>query len=213
MALKVIGSGFGRTGTKSAKDALEQLGFGPCHHMYEVIENPPQVAFWQDIAAGRPVDWNTVFHGYTSQVDWPGAHVWRELATAFPDAKVLHTRRPEASWVKSFSRTIGKLMYTYQTMELPPHIKDMMDATSHLITTETFKTRLDDQEGLLAAYRQWTEDVMAAIPQERLLVFDVAEGWEPLCAFLDVPVPDTPFPHQNVRADFWDRLGGEPDAP
>jgi hypothetical protein len=211
MALKVIGSGFGRTGTKSAKDALEHLGFGPCHHMYEVIENPPQVAFWQDISAGRPVDWNTVFNGYNSQVDWPGAHVWRELATAFPEAKVLHTRRPENSWVKSFSRTIGKLMHTYPAMELPPHIKDMMDATFHMVSNQTFTSGMDTEEGLLAAYRQRTEDVMAAIPPERLLVFDVAEGWEPLCAFLDVPVPDTPFPHQNVRADFWDRLGGEPD--
>lgn len=211
MTLKIIGSGFGRTGTKSVKDALEKLGFAPCHHMYEVVDNPPQVKFWQDVAAGRSVDWNEVFKGYHSQVDWPGAHVWRELSEAFPDAKVLHTRRPESSWVKSFSRTIGKFMHTYSQMELPPHIKDMLDATSHMIGTETFKTGFEDPEGLLAAYRQRTEDVQAAIAPERLLIFDVAEGWEPLCAFLDVPVPEVPFPHENLRADFWERFGGEPD--
>ena len=87
-----------------------------------------------------------------------------------------------------------------------------MDATFHMVSNQTFTSGMDTEEGLLAAYRQRTEDVMAAIPPERLLVFDVAEGWKPLCAFLDVPVPDTPFPHQNVRADFWDRLGGEPDS-
>ena len=108
MTLKIVGPGFGRTGTKSTKDALELLGFGPCHHMYEVFANPPQVDHWLDVFVGKPVNWEQVFDGYTSQIDWPGAHAWRDLATAFPDAKVLLTKRPEDSWHRSFSRTIGK---------------------------------------------------------------------------------------------------------
>lgn len=120
MTLKVIGPGFGRTGTKTVKLALEHLGFGPCHHMYEVFDDPPQVAHWQDFAAGKPVDFTEVFKGYRSQIDWPGAHVWRELAEAFPDAKVLLTRRPEESWYRSYSRTIGKFMRLYKTLDLPP---------------------------------------------------------------------------------------------
>jgi len=95
MTLKVIGSGFGRTGTMSTKLALEALGFGPCHHMVEVMENPAQPAHWKAIAAGEAVDWDAVFAGYTAQVDWPGAAVWRETIRAFPDAKVVHTERPE----------------------------------------------------------------------------------------------------------------------
>ncbi len=94
MTLSVIGSGFGRTGTKSLKEALEQVGFSPCHHMHEVVEHPEQVAHWQAVAAGETVDWAAVFGGYNSQVDWPGAHVWRELSVAYPDAKVVHTLRP-----------------------------------------------------------------------------------------------------------------------
>ena len=116
MTLSVIGSGFGRTGTMSLKNALEQLGFGPCHHMEEVFEHPEQVQHWQVVAAGDTVDWNTVFEGYHSQIDWPGAHVWRDLAKTFPNAKVVHSVRPEESWWNSFSKTIGKFFATYEEM-------------------------------------------------------------------------------------------------
>jgi hypothetical protein len=210
MALDVIGSGFGRTGTKSLKAAVERLGFGPCHHMHEIVTNPDQVAHWQALAAGRTVDWNAVFAGYRSQVDWPGAHVWRELATAFPEAKVVHTVRPEDQWWASFNKTIGKLMNRYENLPLPPHIRDILTAWNDLAGKATFGGVLDDRDIGLAAFRRRTEEVREALPAERLLVFDVAEGWQPLCAFLEVAVPDEPFPHHNLRADFWEVLGGEP---
>jgi len=210
MTLQVIGSGFGRTGTKSLKAALEILGFGRCHHMHEIVENPEQVAHWQRLAAGASVDWETVFAGYNSQVDWPGAHVWRELAEAFPDAKVIHTVRPEDKWWASFNKTIGKLLARYDDLPLPPHIHDILAAWNDLAGKETFGGVLGDREIALAAYRRRTSDVSEALPAERLLVFDVAEGWGPLCAFLKVEVPDEPFPHHNLRADFWEVLGGEP---
>ncbi|KAB2884414.1 MAG: hypothetical protein F9K34_08830 [Albidovulum sp.] len=104
MALEAIGSGFGRAGTKSLPAALERLGYGRCHHMHEVVENPEQVLHWQKLAAGEAVDWTTVFAGYKSQVDWPGAHVWRELASAFPNAKSVHTVRPEENWNTPYPR-------------------------------------------------------------------------------------------------------------
>ncbi|MHB8746590.1 MAG: sulfotransferase family protein [Gammaproteobacteria bacterium] len=210
MALKIIGSGFGRTGTKSLKEALTQLGFGPCHHMYEVMDHPEQVAHWQAIAADKPVDWSVVFAGYSAQVDWPGAHVWRETVAAFPDARVVHSVRPDEDWWNSFSKTIAKLMATYEKMPLPPHISGMMDACRVMIENGTFGGKITDRETALAAYRRRTDEVRATIPAARLLVFNVAEGWEPLCRFLEVPVPDTPFPHHNLRADFWESLGGEP---
>ena len=128
MALAIIGSGFGRTGTMSLKRALEELGYGPCHHMEEVFAHPEQVPYWQALAAGRPMNWDEVFAGYNSQVDWPGAQVWRETAAAYPEAKVIHTMRPEEVWWGSFSTTIGKLMDEYRNMPLPPHGRDMMDA-------------------------------------------------------------------------------------
>jgi hypothetical protein len=213
MSLQLIGPGFGRTGTKSTKDALELLGFAPCHHMYEVFQNPPQVAYWQEVAAGNPVDFREVFAGYKAQIDWPGAHVWRELSEVFPHAKVLLTVRPEESWFRSYSRTIGKLMRIYKGLDLPPHIRQMADAMAEMVDATTFQGQPGNEEIALAAYRQRISDVKTAIAPERLLIFDVAEGWEPLCAFLDLPVPDEPFPHENKRDSFWDSMGGEPPDP
>jgi hypothetical protein len=210
MSLSIIGSGFGRTGTKSMKEALERLGFAPCHHMHEVLEHPEQVAHWQAVAARKPVDWNVVFAGYRSQVDWPGAHVWQELSTAFPNAKVIHTVRPEEIWWSSFSETIGKLMSAYRQIPLPPHISNMLDAADEMIGRQTFGGGIADREKALSAFRLRTRLVREAIPPERLLVFDVADGWDPLCRFLNVPVPDMPFPHRNLKQDFWEALGGEP---
>jgi len=212
MALSVIGSGFGRTGTLSLKQALETLGFGPCHHMEEVMTHPEQVAHWQALVAGEPVDWHRVFAGYRAQVDWPGAHVWRELADAFPDAKVIHSVRPEGSWWRSFSSTIGKVLSLYPTMQVPPHVKAMTEAAAELIGMRTFGGTWTDRDRALAAYRRRTEEVRAAIPPRRLLVFDVAEGWGPLCAFLGVDVPDQPFPRRNNAEEFWSLVGGAPEG-
>lgn len=210
MALQIIGSGFGRTGTLSLKTALEMLGFGPTHHMEEIFHNPAQVAFWQDVAAGKPLDCDGAFAGYTSQVDWPGAHVWRALAAHYPQAKVIHSRRPDDKWWGSFSTTIGKLMSVYHGLPMPPHIRAMMDAMQLLICEQTFHGQWANKDKALAAYHQREAEVRAAIPADRLLVFDVAEGWGPLCAFLKVPVPDEPFPNRNQKVDFWANLGGEP---
>lgn len=120
MGLKIIGSGFGRTGTMSTKIALEQLGLGPCHHMVEVMENPDQPAYWNALASGRGVEWPEVFKDYNSQVDFPGAAYWHDLAIAFPQAKVIHTERPEEDWWASYSCTIGKFFANRRTLPLPP---------------------------------------------------------------------------------------------
>jgi Sulfotransferase domain len=203
VTLAIIGSGFGRTVTMSLKRALEELGLGPCHHMQEVLAHPEQVAHWQAIAAGRPVKWDEVFAGYRSQVDWPGAHVWRETAAAYPKAKVIHTMRPEELWWKSFSTTIAKLMSDFKDMLLPPHVRSMVDVAMELIAHETFRGKFAEKDSAIAAYRLRAEQVRSAIPPERLLVFDVADGWEPLCRFLDHKVPNTPFPNMNSNEDFW----------
>jgi hypothetical protein len=210
MSLLVIGPGFGRTGTMSLKHALELLGFGPCHHMEEVLAHPEQVPHWQAIAAGQPVVWDEVFAGYRSQVDFPGAHVWRELAAAYPQAKVVLTVRPEAAWSTSFSATIGALMDAPDRVAMPPHIQAMLKVAVELVQVQTFGCPVTDREGVLAAYRRLIEEVCAAVPSERLLVFNVAEGWAPLCRFLSVAVPEVPFPRTNSTEDFWKLVHGGP---
>lgn len=208
MGLKIVGSGFGRTGTMSTKMALEQLGFGPCHHMVEVMGNEAQPPYWATLAAGREVDWEDVFAGYTSQVDFPGAAVWHELSIAFPQAKVIHTERPEDDWYASFSNTIGKFFKHAPTMPLPPHIAAIFTTMDVVIMQNVFGGL--DRDTCIAAYRANNARVRATIPADRLLVFTPADGWAPLCRFLGVAVPDTPFPKSNARDEFWAHFGGEP---
>ena len=121
----------------------------------------------------------------------------------YPKAKVIHTTRPEELWWKSFSTTIAKLMIDHKNMPLPPHVHDMADVAMKLIAHKTFGGKFADRDGAIAAYRLRAEQVRAAIPPERLLVFDVADGWKPLCRFLGHKIPKTPFPNTNSNEDFW----------
>lgn len=210
MPLKVIGSGFGRTGTMSTKIALEQLGLGPCHHMTEVMSNPDQPPHWDALAAGEPVDWTEIFKNYTSQVDFPGAAVWPEIATAFPDAKVIHTERPEEDWWTSFSKTIGKFFALRETLDLPPHIAAIFRTMDQIVIQDTIGGLTRDSA--IAAYRENNAHVRDTLPADRLLIFTPADGWEPLCRFLDQPVPESDFPRSNARDEFWAHFGGEPET-
>lgn len=199
MALKVIGSGLGRTGTLSTKLALEQVGFGPCHHMAEVFMHPESVPLWIDAGNGRP-DWDAIFDGYGAMVDHPGCNHWRELAAYYPDAKVLHTVRDPDKWFDSTQATI-----------FSPDRPGPPDGP--------FKTFLDqiyawyggdihDRAFMTGFFRRHTEAVVATIPPERLLVFEVSQGWEPLCAFLGAPTPVTPYPRENTTEQFRARPAG-----
>lgn len=208
MSLKVIGSGFGRTGTMSTKLALEHLGFGPCHHMTEVMGNPDQPAHWAAFARGENVDWAEVFAGYGAQVDFPGAVVWHELSIAFPEAKVLHTERPEEDWWASYSKTIGKFFRLRRELPLPPPLVPIFETMDRIVAEGTLGGH--EKASAIAAYRQNNEKVRDIIPADRLLVFSPTDGWAPLCRFLDVTVPNAPFPRTHAREEFWAHFGGEP---
>ena len=201
MALKVIGSGFGRTGTKSLKLALEQLGFTPCHHMVEIRPTPGQVDFWADIAARKPVDWHAVFAGFEAAVDWPSCNYWREMAAAFPEAKVIHTTRPFEQWWQSFSRTIAESLLTDTPTEDPIRLKQRF-MVNQIIKMDVFGGEMEDKEVARAAFERREAEVKAGIAPERLLVFTPSDGWEKLCPFLGVPVPGTDYPFTNTTADF-----------
>jgi len=177
--------------------------------MVEVMANPAQPPHWRAIANGERVEWPKVFEGYRSQSDWPGAAVWHETSLVFPDAKVVHTERPEDAWWNSFSVTIGKFFTHAPSLSLPPHLVDIFQTMSVLIVNRTFRDHTD-RDCAIAAYRLNNQKVRDAIPAERLLVFDVAEGWGPICRFLGVAEPLTPFPRSNPREEFWARFGGEP---
>jgi hypothetical protein len=199
MTLKVIGSGLGRTGTLSLKGALEQLGFGPCHHMAEVFANPQSVPWWIEAVHGK-ADWDKIYAGFESTVDYPGAAFWRELIARYPDAKVLHSVRDPDKWFDSTQATI----FAPGSLAVSGAGGPMAEFFSGV--SRTFGGGdMHDRAFMTDFFRKHTEAVKAAVPAERLLVYEVGQGWAPLCEFLGVPVPDTPFPQVNSREEFQAR--------
>ena len=212
MSLKIIGAGFGRTGTLSTCTALNSLGY-PCYHMFEIIENKENkghLEFWNDVAnapAGEQHNWDQVFKKYTATVDNPGCCVWRELLEAYPEAKVLvtlHPRGPEA-WYESTMDTIyfTESMWQFKFLRLfTPFAKKMGNMTSRLIWQRSHKGTMENKEAAIARYNEHIEEIKEAVPADRLLIFKVTEGWEPLCEFLGEEVPDTEFPNVNDREEI-----------
>lgn len=210
MALKVIGAGVGRTATFSMKFALEHLGFGPCYHMSEVFAQARRnVPLWLDVVAGKP-DWDTVFQGFQSTTDYPACTYWRELAEYYPDAKVLLTVRDADSWFDSVTETIFSQKMQGSLAGTP--VEAMMQGTIYY----AFGDKIADRAFMTDWFERRNQEVIDTIPAERLLVYSPKEGWEPLCAFLGVPVPEGPVPRVNSRDELGnasEEKGGLPPDP
>jgi hypothetical protein len=201
MQLDVIGFGLGRTGTLSLKLALDQLGLGPCHHMEEVILSlPEQVPLWEAAVAGE-ADWDRLYSGYRSAVDWPTAAFVEELYALNPEAKFILSHRDPQRWAESFGSTIYRL--TNQREEAPPEPRRWLNMVVGLLARNDIPMDLDTQ-GLAEAFSRHNEKVRALVPASQLLEFQASDGWEPLCEFLDVEVPAEPYPRTNNREEFWD---------
>ncbi|MBV9786571.1 MAG: sulfotransferase family protein [Chloroflexi bacterium] len=206
MTLKIIGAGFGRTGTSSLQAALEELGFGKCYHMREVFAegNQHHPAMWLAASEGKSVNWEQLFAGYQSTVDWPACTFYKELMDYYPNAKVLLSVRDPEKWYKSTNATV---FLSYR-----PSLSNWLmkwNPLTHLkwravdsLRRQTFGDRYEDKDYVIEVFNRHNAEVQRVVPPERLLVYDVKQGWEPLCAFLGVPVPDKPFPHLNDTAEF-----------
>ena len=210
--MKAIGAGFGRTGTRSLKTALELLGHAPCYHMSTVIAEPYRVRQWLEIGEGRGPGWDEVFTGFQAALDWPAAAYWRELAEHYPDAKVILTVRDPDRWYDSVSETIfaralaerrplplRRRVIRWLVTRRAPDFALYPRMAKATIFDRVFDGRIDDRAHAIKVYENHVADVKATIPPDRLLVFDVRQGWAPLCEFLGAPVPDQPFPQSNER--------------
>jgi hypothetical protein len=207
MTLQIIGAGFGRTGTKSLKVALEELGFGKCYHMEEVVKNRGHLIRWAEIAEGGKADWDALFSGYQSGVDWPVSAYYKELMVAYPDAKVILTFREPERWYESFTTTLyaAEVKFGKYSRVIPPANR-FLRGLKKVVWEGIFQNRVEDKAYAIEVFKDHFEEVKRTVPRERLLIFEARQGWEPLCAFLGVPVPgDRPFPHENDRA-MWRRL-------
>ena len=217
--MKIIGAGFGRTGTTSLKAALETLGFGPSYRLTEVFEHPEHVAFWEAARRGEGVDWEGFFSGYGVAVDWPAFTFYGELVQAFPEAPVILTVRDPDRWYESVRSTIyeiRKLSAGPAPMRLAfasaglfaPAVTGIARLADETLWEGTFDGRFQDKPYAIETFRRHNEDVKRRVPAERLLVYDVREGWGPLCDFLGVEAPDEPFPHLNDTREMRRRLLG-----
>lgn len=194
MALKIIGAGLGRTGTLSLKLALEQLGFGPCYHMTEVLMDPSRGAGWVRAAEGHP-DWNGIFTGFESTVDYPGCAFWRQLAQFYSTAKVLLSVRSSQDWFDSTQQTI------FSDEHNKPLVKSALSEFFQKTVFNAFGDRIHDRDFMIAAFERHNAEVEKAVPKGRLLVYEVTMGWPPLCNFLGVPIPASAFPRVNSREE------------
>jgi hypothetical protein len=200
--MDVIGVGFGRTGTLSLKTALEQLGFGPCLHMVTLLDDPERCTLLCAAAQGDASSFDKAFDGFRSSVDWPGTYFWRELTTRHPAAKVVLTVRDPDEWYDSAQRTVYRASGMRRGGPPDPTMA-MLDTT---IWEGTFGGRFADRAATIRVFEEHNAAVRAEIAPERLLDFRVADGWQPLCDFLGVRVPEAPFPRLNDTASFTERV-------
>ncbi|MDQ2761047.1 MAG: hypothetical protein M3Y17_11645 [Actinomycetota bacterium] len=213
--MKLIGAGLPRTATLTQKVALEMLGLGPCYHMVDVLADLPRVKQWQDALDGHP-DWDAIFKGYQSTVDWPGGFFYRELMEAYPDAKVLLSVRDPESWERSMRATVWGVMFGDDVMthlsRAQARISPSWDSYMRLLKgllwegSGTLRGEHHRPGALAQAAERYNEQVRRDVPPERLLEWRVTEGWEPLCTFLALPTPDVPLPHVNDADTFAARV-------
>ena len=211
--MKLIGAGLPRTATTSQKLALEMLGVGPCYHMVDVLGDLDRVQQWSDAVDGK-VDWGEIFAGYESTVDWPGSYFYRELREAYPDAKFLLSVRSGESWARSMVNTISSLLYGDSMMHdlssargrIDPSWQSFTDLMRRMWTTSglMLEENARDEAALARAMERYNDEVKATI--DDVVVWSPADGWEPICELLDLPIPDEPFPNVNDSEMFEARM-------
>jgi Sulfotransferase domain len=204
-----------RTGTLTQKVALEMLGLGPTYHWVNVLADLNEVALWERALDGEG-PWDEIFGGFQSTVDWPGGYFYRELMERYPDAKVLLSVRDPEKWEPSFRETVWDMGHGESLIRLLASARGHIDPQWHryLALVErmfwseqgTFAAGHEQPQQLIDQFKRHNEEVKATVPPERLLVWEVTEGWEPLCEFLELPVPAEPLPHVNDRETFLGRV-------
>ncbi len=212
MALQVIGTGQARTGTTSLKTALELLGFGKCYHMIELMNHPDQLIYFEKAERGEEVNWEELFQGYHSACDMPVIRYYKQLIEKYPEAKVIHTTRDPEAWFKSMTQTIFWAINPSPVRIISLMIRIPFSSTlrkrlrilkyNGRMVNEFFGHDMKNKESVISSFNEYNKQVLNTIPKDKLLIYDVKSGWDPLCHFLNVPVPAIPFPKVNTKDEF-----------
>jgi len=211
--MHVIGTGYGRTGTTSLTAALVQLGFGPCLEAGDVFRNPRLIRPLLGAVEGKPTNWEEIFAGYKSMVCEPVTPCWRRLVEYYPEAKVVHTVRDPEQWISSIQRTLLKRRRHIDTLYGRAAIRmSSMLGTDFAPLIRLFQRTLEGQalktvterkpERAIEQFQAHTDQVVEAVPADRLLIYDIRDEWRPLCEFLGVPVPTEPFPRMSTTVEI-----------
>jgi len=192
--MKIIGVGIGRTGTFSLKVALEKLGYRPCYHLLDVFRSPRNIKILLAVGSEENIDWRNLFKRYKAGVDFPLTTQYAKCLEVFPEAKVILTVRNPNEWYESAEQTVYHIQRVL--IRFLPGGRKVGEKT---IWYQLFAGRFEDRDYAIAAFNRHIEEVKRTVPEDQLLVFNVMDGWKPLCDFLDKPIPAEPFPHRNRR--------------
>jgi len=207
MTIQLIGAGLPRTGTNSLKLALEQLLGGPCYHMHEVFERPHDQPIWEAATRDQFPDWPSFLKEFHAAVDFPSSLYWQQLANAFPDAPILlSTRKDPETWWASVSKTV--IPATLQAEDTPWRRMALALFESFIGASD-----IENGERMMAAYEAHNLHVKTSVAASRLIEWQPEDGWQKICAALNIPVPNEAFPHVNTQAEFVNRLGDDVPAP
>ena len=202
--MKVICAGWGRTGTRSLKYALEHINKQPSYHMQNILLNKQDAKKWHDLIFNdqKNYDWENIYKGYGACLDFPSCNYYKELMEFYPDAKVILNLRDDKSWVKSWNVLNNKILksFTFRFIAKLPNTSFKLQKDIHnemiLGPRGAFQNAKTDEEKM-KRFNEWNQSVIDNVPKDRLLIYKASEGWEPICKFLNVDVPDIPFPYKN----------------
>lgn len=218
MSIKIIGAGFPRTGTNTLRESLDKLGYVKTYHMKELLVHPENLHYWLTLKETGTTAWDELYNGYRATVDFPAYPWYKEHMKRYPDAKVILSTRPFEKWHDSVYSTIwlaqnpsdAQKVEMGQKMQSNPGLKivmKVMEFAKSTIMEEHFLGKFMDKDFAKEVFDKHHEEVKAYVPTDKLLIYDVTEGWGPLCKFLNVPEPQEPLPHTNKREDFKTMLG------
>ena len=205
--LRIIGAGLPRTGTSSLHAALEILGFGPCHHMTELIKKPERSVQFLQALHGSKVDFYSLMKGYGSAVDTPTNEFYKEIHEAYPKAKIILTVRDSGEkWFESWKTTI-RIPFQDNLFYLTVYPYRFLRLQIRVCRKISDKWTAEFGQIGPQLHDKYNARVISETNRDDLLVFNVKEGWKPLCKFLGVNVPpDIPFPNVNDTKEFHRRL-------